>query len=265
MNDELSARAVTDVLATTWLGRPYTYIPETGSTNDDLKRLAAAGAPHGAVLLAEYQSAGRGRLDRRWEASPGTSLLFSVLLRPAGWPVERGGWLTMLTALAAAEAVEAVAGLRASLKWPNDVMVGERKTGGLLLDTTLDTRGRLETAVVGVGLNVNIPAEQLPDAVTPATSLFVAGGRPVARRALLVDLLARLERHYDAAAAGNSPVAAWAARLATLGRAVRVTQGSAEPLLGTAEATDEWGRLLLRDAAGRLHTVAAGDVSLRDR
>jgi len=126
--------------------------------------------------------------------------------------------------LRAAEAIEAVTGLPAWLKWPNDVLLGAgetwRKAGGLLLDAALDANGGLETAILGIGLNVNIPAGALPAAVTPATSLLVELGRPVARRALLVELLARLERHYEAADAGQSPAGAWAARLVTLGRAV---------------------------------------------
>lgn len=267
---ELGEAAVAAALTTTWLGRAYRYVAATDSTNEQMKRWAAGGAPHGAVLLANYQSAGRGRLDRRWDAPPGTALLLSALLRPVGWQAKRGAWLTMLAGLAAAEAVEAVTGLPARLKWPNDVLLGEgdtwRKAGGLLLDATLDGGGQLETAVLGIGLNVNIPAGALPPTATPATSLLVALGRPVSRPALLAALLARLEAHYATADAGQSPVGAWAARLATLGQAVEVTAaGKAAPLAGTAEGVDEWGRLLVRDAAGRLHAISAGDVTLRGR
>jgi len=265
---DLNPAIVGATLTTQWLGRAYRYAAELDSTNDQMKRWAAEDAPHGAVWLADYQSAGRGRLDRRWDAPPGTSLLLSVLLRPTGWPAERGAWLTMLAGLAAAEAIERVAGLPSRLKWPNDVLVEHggqwRKTGGLLLDATLDGP-RLATAIVGIGLNVNVPAAALPDFATPATSLLAAGERPVARRALLVELLARLEHHYAAAGAGQSPAAAWSARLQTLGQAVAVTAaGSAAPLLGVAEGVDEWGRLLVREATGQLHTVAAGDVTLRN-
>ena len=266
---ELSATAVMATLATAWLGRAYRYRPTVDSTNEQMKRWAAEGASPGSVLLADYQSAGRGRLDRRWDAPPGTSLLLSVLLRPTGWPAERGAWLTMLAGLAAAEAVEAVAKLPARLKWPNDVLIEHegqwRKAGGLLLDAALDG-DRLATSILGIGLNVNVPAGVLPDFATPATSLLAAGGQAVSRRALLVALLARLESHYEAAAAGQSPAAAWSARLLTLGQAVVVSAaGSAVPLAGVAEGVDEWGCLLVRDAAGQLHTIAAGDVTLRGR
>jgi BirA family biotin operon repressor/biotin-[acetyl-CoA-carboxylase] ligase len=266
---ELNPAAVGATLTTAWLGRAYRYAAELDSTNDQMKRWAAEGAPQGAVLLADYQSAGRGRLDRRWDAPQATSLLLSVLLRPAGWPAERGAWLTMLAGLAVAEAIKAVAGLPARLKWPNDVLIEHdgqwRKVCGLLLDATLDGE-RLATAIVGIGLNVNVPAGDLAAFATPATSLLAAGGRPVARRPLLAALLARLEHAYDAADAGQSPAAAWSARLQTLGQAVTVSAaGSAVPLAGVAEGVDEWGRLLVRDAAGRRHTITAGDVTLRTR
>lgn len=264
---ELGPAAVGATLTTAWLGRAYRYSDAVDSTNERMKAWAAAGAPHGAVWLADYQSAGRGRLDRRWDAPPGTSLLLSVLLRPAQWPAERGAWLTMLAGLAVAEAIEAAAGLPARLKWPNDVLLGDgdgRKVCGLLLDATLSAGGRLETAILGIGLNVNVQPAALPVATTPATSLLVAGGRVVSRRALLAALLERLEAHYLAADAGQSPAGAWAQRLATIGAAVTVTAaGLPEPLLGMAEGIDEWGRLLVRDAAGQRHAIAAGDVTLR--
>ena len=274
LDDELSEIAVRSELTSVWLGRPYLYVPEIGSTNDRLKTRAADPAyPAGTVLLADYQSAGRGRLERRWEAPPGTSLLFSALFRPR-WPARQGTWLTMLAGLAVVEAIESATGLRAGLKWPNDVVLPEemgeaqewRKVCGLLLEATLDPNGRMASAVLGVGLNVNIPADSLPDSVTPATSLLVAGGRPVSRRKLLVGLLERIERHYDAALDGRSPARAWAARLITIGRPVEATSvGSSAPLVGTAEGVDEWGQLLVRDDEGILHTIAAGDVTLRGR
>jgi BirA family biotin operon repressor/biotin-[acetyl-CoA-carboxylase] ligase len=269
-DDNLDETEVRAALTTAWLGQSYFYLDAIDSTNDHMKAWAADPAyPTGTVLLTDYQSAGRGRLDRRWEAPPGTSLLFSVLFRP-GWPAEQGPWLTMLAGLAAAEAIEAVAGLPARLKWPNDVVIDHdgawRKVGGLLLDTTLGSDGRLESAILGIGLNVNIPAEALSAAATPATSLLVAGGRPVARRPLLIALLERLERRYDAADAGRSPHAEWRERLVTIGHPVTVSAaGSDQVLTGIAEDTDEWGQLIVRDETGRRRTIAAGDVTLRGR
>jgi BirA family biotin operon repressor/biotin-[acetyl-CoA-carboxylase] ligase len=274
-DDELSEVAVQAALTTAWLGRNYQYLDSVGSTNDHLKAMSVdADVPEGAVLLADYQTAGRGRLDRRWDAPPGAALLFSVLLRP-GWPAERALWLVMLAGLAAVEVIEAVVGLPARLKWPNDVVLDQdgqwRKVGGLLVDTALDSHGRLVSAILGLGLNVNIPATALPPAAMLPTSLMIAAGRSVARRPLLVALLERLEQRYEAARRGESPLSAWKAQLITLGQAVTVSSagagaaGAGESLAGTAEDTDEWGRLLVRDETGRLHTVAAGDVTLRSR
>ncbi len=271
IDDNLDEMAVAAALGTNWLGRPYYYAVSIDSTNDRLKARAGDPAyPNGTVLLADFQSAGRGRMERQWEAPPGTSLLFSALLRP-DLPVERGAWLVMAAGLAVAEAIEVALPLSVGLKWPNDVVLedgnapgGWRKVCGMLLDTSLDPAGRLESAVIGIGLNVNIPPEALPPAITPATSLLAIAGAPVARRPLLIGLLERLERRFDAVLGGASPAPEWAARLVTLGQPVEVSAvGAAESLAGVAEGIDEWGQLLVRDAAGRLHTVAAGDVTLR--
>lgn len=269
-DDELKEDVVRAALTTLRFGRPYIYLASTDSTNNRLKELAADPFyPAGTVLLADFQSAGRGRLDRRWEAPPGTSLLFSVLLRPL-WPARQGTWLTMLAGLAVAETIESATGATTRLKWPNDVVINQdgewRKVCGLLLDVTLDAGSRVESAIVGIGLNVNVPAIGLPQTTTPATSLLIAGGRTVERRPLLISLLERMERHYNAALDGHNPTRLWAERLITLGRPVEVTAaGATEPLRGMAEGTDEWGQLLVRDTAGRLHTITAGDVTLRER
>lgn len=269
--NELSETAVSTLLNTRRIGHPYHYRASVPSTSALLSQELRTGAPpHGTVLLTDYQSQGRGRLDRRWEAPPGTSLLFSVLLRP-DWEAERAGWLMMLAGLAVAEAIEVVAAQPVVLKWPNDVLLRVegtwRKTCGILQEGELDSNGRLRHAILGIGINVNVPSAQLPAAAMPATSLLAATGRPVSRRDLLVAVLANLETHYEAADGGQSPRAAWRERLITLGRSVRVTRLDAaaeSPLEGVAEDVDEWGSLLVRDAVGRLHAVAAGDVTLRD-
>lgn len=268
MEQELHETAVQPRLTTQWIGRSYRYFASVGSTNTLLKEAATAQAlPAGAVFLTDYQSQGRGRLERRWEAPPGTSLLLSVLFRPQ-WPAERLSWLTMIAGLAVAEAMEAAAVVPVALKWPNDVVIEHkgvwRKVCGLLLEGTITAEERLAYAVLGVGMNVNITAAQLPAASTPPISLLVAAGRPISRLELLVAFLARLEQRYATADAGESPQPAWNRRLVTLGREVIVSRvGEAETLTGVAEDTDEWGQLRVRDAVGRIHTVAAGDVTLR--
>ena len=263
MDDALNAEAIGRHLSTGWLGRPRHVVARLGSTNTTLKEMAEEGAPAGTLLITDYQETGKGRFDRRWEAPAGTSLLFSLLFRP-GWPAQRAPWLTMCAGLAAVEAVEAAVDLRAGLKWPNDVMLatagGWRKMGGLLLETELEG-DRVQRAVLGIGLNVNIPPEALPAA--GATSVMAACGEATPRLPLLAALLGRLEEYYEAAVRGESPQPAWNRRLITRGQRVRVS-GGPQRVEGTAEGTDEWGRLLVRDDEERVHVIPAGDVTLRE-
>lgn len=272
MEDSLEATAVLPQLVTRWLGRPYHYYETITSTNDWLKALAEQSEPGhlpaGALLLADYQSAGRGRLQRRWESPPGASLMFSLLFRP-DWPPAQVTWLTMLACLAATEAAEAAlpASVRLGIKWPNDLMLWQdglwRKWGGLLLEGSLGENGRSRHIILGIGLNVNLTAGQLPEAITPPTSLALAVGQPLSRQRLLLDLLPRLEQRYEQAQAGQSPQPAWRARLITLGQTVSVTRPGQPSLRGLAYDVDEWGQLLLQTEAGDQLPIAAGDVSLR--
>ncbi|MCP4357794.1 MAG: biotin--[acetyl-CoA-carboxylase] ligase [Chloroflexi bacterium] len=270
MNHELSETAVAAALTTRWLGHMYQYLPQTYSTNDLLKEkldhLSRPPLPEGAVVLADYQSQGRGRLNRRWAAPPRTSLLFSVFLRPRWLPWQQN-WLTMLAGVAVAEVIEAKTGLTTGLKWPNDVMAlheGQwRKVSGLLLEG-IWTAAPSQDVILGIGINVNIPPDQLPQTITPPISLLAAMGKPVPRLDLLLDLLRRLEDGYGRAQQGYSPQPTWRQRLITLGQPVQVTKiGSGQIIIGFAEDVDDWGQLLVRDKSGILHTILAGDVTLR--
>jgi BirA family biotin operon repressor/biotin-[acetyl-CoA-carboxylase] ligase len=168
-------------------GLDYRYVESTPST----QLLLAPDAPEGAVVVAGEQTAGRGRLGRSWLAPAGTSLLCSVQLRPTVAPV-RLPELTGVAAHACAEAIEAVAGLRPELKFPNDVLIGGRKVAGILAEA------REDRVVAGIGINANIAETDLPSGLdTPATSLLVETGREIDRAELLVELLDRLERRYD--------------------------------------------------------------------
>jgi BirA family biotin operon repressor/biotin-[acetyl-CoA-carboxylase] ligase len=245
-------------------GRNRYLFPALPSTNTFLRDLAAADptVPHATLALADFQSAGRGRLDRTWLAPPATCLLFSLLLRPV-WPSARLPWLAMIAGLAVIEAIEAVTPLRPALKWPNDiVMVRENgrlfKLGGILLEL-LQSGNERPVAIVGTGLNVNIAPGELPAGRLRPTSLLIECGEAVAREPLLAAILARHEAWYRAAAGGHSPRAAWRDRLTGLGQPVRVTT----PLgyrYGVAEDVDSRGNLLLRSADNRLETISAGDI-----
>jgi BirA family biotin operon repressor/biotin-[acetyl-CoA-carboxylase] ligase len=272
MQSELNETAVQAELSTRWLGRNYRYVATIGSTNESLKMMLDAGdehePAHGTLLLADYQSQGKGRLDRRWEAPPRSSLLLSILFRP-NWPGQQAQWLTMLASLAAAEAMEAHGRLAVGVKWPNDLVIKVaskwHKVSGMLLEGSINDAGQLESAILGIGMNVNVSARHLPEAATPATSLLAATGQPIARLQLLTDFLQRLETYYDAADNGRSPQPAWRERLITLGQRVLVTHiGRSLAISGIAIDTDAWGQLLVKDDVGQLHTIAAGDVTLRE-
>jgi BirA family biotin operon repressor/biotin-[acetyl-CoA-carboxylase] ligase len=241
-------------------------VGSTGSTNSDLVALAASGAPGGAVLIAEEQTSGRGRLDRRWTAPARSGIFLSMLLRPgsdgAGVPKERWGWLPLLVGVAAASALSHTAEVEVRLKWPNDLLVAvdgeERKLGGILAELTGDA------VVVGLGLNVSLRAAELP--VPGAGSLALAGAAVTDRETLLRSLLRVFADLYaDWSAAGGDPEAsglrpAYAAQCATIGRPVRVELPGDRELLGEAVAVDGDGRLVVRSADGVERPVGAGDV-----
>jgi BirA family biotin operon repressor/biotin-[acetyl-CoA-carboxylase] ligase len=254
-------------LANPLVGRQIFTFETIASTNDWLKAQARLNADlgHGSLAVANFQTTGRGRQNRAWFAPPDTSLMQSLFLR-LGWASEQVSWVTMMAGVAMAASIESVTGIKVALKWPNDLIVedvahGYRKLGGILAESNWDD-GRLVSVVLGVGLNVNMPAFSLPPTVPPATSLLLETGQPVSRLALLKAYLHNLDDLLQQANQGISPQPAWLARLVWLGQTVCVRQGESE-LIGIAEGVDEWGQLLVRENAGILHTISAADVSLR--
>ncbi len=242
-------------------GRWHVEVVERSpSTNADVSARARDGGEEGLVLVAEHQTAGRGRLDRSWVTPARSSLTLSVLLTPEEVPVARWPWLPLLTGLAVAEAVRRTGGVHAELKWPNDVLVDGCKVAGILVERVEGPHGA--AAVVGIGLNVSLAADELP--VETATSLELAAGRPVDRTALLVDLLEALGGQYDRwrgaggdATAGLKP--AYEDACATVGREVRVDLPSGGTAEGRALGVDFDGRLVVRTGAGPV-VLGAGDV-----
>lgn len=260
-SEPLSAGAIQAGLTTAFIGQNLVYLPEVGSTNDAARLLAEQGAPEGSLVLADHQTAGRGRLARRWEAPAGSSLLLSLVFRPPLAPhqVQR---LTMVCGLAVADAVEAETGLRVALKWPNDILIDGAKAGGILVEL-VSTGERVEFVIVGIGLNVNLHPADLPgELLVPATSLSQRAGREVGRARLLRALLQAIEVRYVALLQGHRPEGEWAGRLLTLGQRVSVS-GAGSVVEGVAEAVDADGALLVRCAGGRLERILAGDVTLR--
>lgn len=267
-NDVLTKPALARVLTTRWLARPFHVYDQVDSTNAVLSALARDGAPTGTMVIADFQTRGRGRRQRRWEAPPRTSLLLSLLLRP-GWSVTKAHWLTMSAGLAVASAIEAHTTLEVGLKWPNDIMIRVtnhgtaqwRKAGGILLETVLENEQLIE-GLLGLGLNVNIARQVLPESAMPATSLLAAAGQSFDRLALLARILRELEKLYEDSAAGLSPQPAWDRRLITRDRQVSVVTNEGV-VQGMALGSDEWGSLLVRMSDGVLRRFAAGDVTLR--
>jgi BirA family biotin operon repressor/biotin-[acetyl-CoA-carboxylase] ligase len=236
--------------------RVVEVVEAIGSTNAELVSRAAADEAEGLVLVAEHQQAGRGRLDRTWTSPPRAGLTVSVLLRPAV-PAARRAWLSLLTGVALAEAVSEVAGVRASLKWPNDLLAPDgAKLAGILAESAGSA------VVVGVGLNVSTRRDELPDT---GTSLALVREEPVDRAAVLLGFLRALERRYLRwVEVLGDPVSSGLARdylvwCSTVGATVTVTMPDGSALEGVAEAVDWDGRLVVRTAAGVLE-LASGDV-----
>lgn len=255
---------MSDAAGTLWTS--VEVVASTGSTNADLLR---RGGPEGQVLVAEEQTAGRGRMGRSWVSQPGASLTFSLLLRPVAVPPARRGWLPLLTGVSVAVAVREVAAVAAVLKWPNDVLIGSRKLAGILAEQSGDV------VVIGVGLNVSTPADALPvsSGGLRATSLL-AEGAAVAREAVLNGILRELEPRYlafrdDPSAGASALLTEYRALCATLGRKVRAELPGGRVLSGVARDIDAGGRLLIAAADGAPPTpISAGDVvhvRLRER
>jgi BirA family biotin operon repressor/biotin-[acetyl-CoA-carboxylase] ligase len=258
--DPLAPEQVRAGRPTVHFGWAVLHFPTVGSTNDLARAQASAGMAEGLLVLAEEQTAGRGRYARRWEAPCGSSVLASLLLRPTFLPPERAFLLTALAALAIAEAVTRQTGLAVELKWPNDVLVAGRKVCGVLVELE-GTAARLEWAVLGWGLNVNVDFSADPELGARATSLAAAAGRPFPRLPLLLACLARLETHYETLRAGRGEEVwdGWRARLGMLGREVSVSAPEGT-FGGRALDVALDGALLVQRDDGRVERVLAGDV-----
>jgi BirA family biotin operon repressor/biotin-[acetyl-CoA-carboxylase] ligase len=257
VGDSLSPAAVTDGLATRFIGQQVSCYSRLTSTNDAAKRRAKEGAGEGTVIIADEQTAGKGRIKRRW-LSPRGSIALSIILYP---PLAYLPRLIMVASLAVASSIEQVTPLKAQIKWPNDVLVNGKKICGILVES--DVKGsRVDYAVIGIGLNINIRLADFPEIAPFATSLSHELGRDVSRLQMVRSLLAEAERLYLALADGDTVFKQWRARLVTLGQEVQVS--SAEAIYkGIAESVASDGSLLLRQPDGNLLKIVAGDVTLR--
>lgn len=247
----LNIEDIRRALATTSLGHRLYLHQELSSTNDEALSLAQGGAPHGTVVMAESQVSGRGRHGRMWFSPPGMNVYSSIIVRRIGQDPPRADWLPwipLISALAVVQAVNRVASLSLSLKWPNDLLLEERKVGGILCESP-SASAVDPVVVIGIGLNVNVPSEFFPEALQPiASSLFQGTRQTIDRNQLLAQVLLDLEQQLDElASSGLTPLRqAYTARCITLGRRVRVLFGAEQELIGTAEAIAADGALQVR-------------------
>ena len=251
---------IADQIHTKWAGKTVHFARETDSTNLWIKRLAKEGASEGTLALAEFQSAGRGRLGRSWEVPEGTSVMMSILLRPKFEP-QYAPTLTLVMGMAVAKAVKNL-GFDVSIKWPNDVVVSHKKICGIL--TEMGVRdGKIDYAVIGVGINVNI--REFPEEMADkATSLYLESGREVDRSQIPGLVMEAFEEYYEKFAAAcdlSGLKEEYESILANYNQPVRVL--AKEPYEGVARGITDGGELLVEKTDGTIVAVSAGEVSVR--
>jgi len=258
VENNLSPASITGNLGTHFIGQRVICYPSLTSTMAVAKQEAQLGAVEGTVVIADEQTAGRGRIKRVW-LSPKGSIALSIILYPS---VVNLPSLIMLASLAVVHSIEAVTDLRSQIKWPNDVLVNDRKVCGILIESSV-RRNIVDYAIIGIGVNVNLRLSDFPEILSTATSLSAELGRGVSRLRIIRRLLVEVERLYLALQAGGPIYEEWRDTLVTLGRRVRVKSGKAV-YEGVAESVARDGSLLLRHSNGNLSKIVAGDATLRD-
>ena len=258
--DLLTPSEIKPLLTTKWMGGTIHHFPTVDSTNSKAYRLALHGAAEGDVVIAESQTKGRGRLGRTWYSPPFLNLYLSVILRPK-IPPRQASLITLMAAVATAEAIETFSGLPPLIKWPNDILLRGRKVAGLLheLHSEMD---RVDFVILGIGVNLNMDGKMLSQEIREvATSLKKEMGKTVSRQAFLQSLLQKLEVWYEIfLKEGASPVLkAWRDRAQIKGRPVRVTSDG-ETLTGMAVDINSDGALIIKTEDGRQKRIMAGDV-----
>jgi len=261
--DCLLASEIREGLNTRLIGQgPIFHFQDTDNTNNQAKKLAYGGAPEGALVIAEGQSQGRGRRGRTWFSPPGQGIYATVILRPP-LPLSEAPKLTLLTSVATADALESRTGLPIRIKWPNDILVKGRKLAGILTEigTEMDS---LDFAIIGLGLNVNIPQASFPpDLRTPATSVLIEKGEPCSRIHLLQTWLEALERTYTLFCHGDFDeiLSRWKILTDIVGSRIAVDLPGRR-YTGEVQEVDENGVLILKGPDGTLQRIFSGDITL---
>lgn len=263
--DRLYPNEISAGLTTSLIGREIYYFDSVDSTNRKAKELAAGGAPDGAVVVAEEQVGGKGRLGRGWFSPHGQGVWCSVILRPEVLPVDAPP-LTMLAAVAVARAIKTTTGIEAGIKWPNDLLISGKKICGILTELNAEME-KINYLVLGMGLNANIEPQDIPEELKDvATSLKIETGQSVSRINIIRSLLMELEELYMLwLREGFAPVLAqWKQMCVTLNCPVRVSTVR-DSWEGWTEDVDETGALILRLPDGTLQRLVAGEISLRKK
>jgi BirA family biotin operon repressor/biotin-[acetyl-CoA-carboxylase] ligase len=258
--DLLTPSEVRPLLKTKWMGRSIHHFHSMDSTNSVAYQLALQGAEEGEIVVAESQKKGRGRLGRKWFSPPLTNLYLSVILRPE-IPPQQASLITLMAAVATAGAIQKLSGLQPMIKWPNDILLKNRKVAGLLneIHSEMD---RIHFVILGIGVNLNMDEKMFSKEIRGlATSLKRETGQSISRKAFLQTLLEELEIWYEIfLKEGAAPVLkAWRERAQIQGRSVKVTSFG-EVLSGTAIDVDSDGALILETKEGEQKRVVAGDV-----
>lgn len=262
--DRMLANEIKEKLQTTVFGNNIHTFSEIGSTNNEAKSRAAKGEPEGTVVIAESQSTGRGRLSRGWFSPPGRGIWFSLILRPPFLPY-LAPQCTLMAAVAVTRALRQMTNLPCGIKWPNDILLDGKKLVGILTEMSAEM-DQINYVVIGIGINVNIRADEFPPELQSiASSLQIATGHPVARTDLLCSILQEMEQLYNHSVQEGfgAVLATWRELSLTLGQVVDVYTPE-EHYSGIAIDIDNEGALLVDTEQGR-QRVIAGDVSIRSR
>ena len=261
MSDTLRPEEIGKQLASTRLGKKIHYFAELDSTNRLAYKLAAEGAAEGEIVLAETQTRGKGRLGRSWFSPPGLNLYLSIILRP-NLPPSNAPQLTLVSAVALAETVQRFLGTRPAIKWPNDILAGGKKLAGILTESSVDSE-RLHFVVVGIGVNLNMPADSVPEEIRDrATSLLILTDQFVDRTAFAGELIRSLDRCYGELEQRGFPhiAARWESFFELKGQKVKVEMGD-RIVSGVARGIDRDGALLVDKEDGAIERIIAGDVT----
>lgn len=262
--DVLNENELKNGMHTVWAGQNLYYFEKTGSTNNDAKRFAEEGAPHGTLVVADYQENGKGRRGRMWQAPAGVNVYFTLVLRPSLLP-EKASMLTLVMAYSVAKAINRQTGLDAGIKWPNDIVVGKKKVCGILTEMSLQMEEKtIQHVVIGVGININ--QREFPEEIKEtAGSLLLAGGKTVSRAGVVQKVMGEFEKDYEMFMSAENLTGfldGYNALLLNRDKQVKVLDPKGA-FTGIARGINSRGELLVERENGQTESIYAGEVSIR--